>query len=76
MELVEAGVLEEHGVELIGARAEAIATAEDRHLFKEAMLEIGLKVPSSGIAHTLEEARLSTIRPPESDTATLRYRFA
>ena len=57
MELVEAGVLEEHGVELIGARAEAIATAEDRHLFKEAMLEIGLKVPSSGIAHTLEEAR-------------------
>ncbi|CAI8369042.1 MAG: Carbamoyl-phosphate synthase large chain [Acidimicrobiales bacterium AG-410-I20] len=57
MELVEAGVLEEHGVELIGARSEAIATAEDRHLFKEAMLEIGLKVPASGIAHTLEEAK-------------------
>ena len=57
MELVEAGVLEEYGVELIGARSEAIATAEDRHLFKEAMLEIGLKVPASGIAHTFEEAR-------------------
>ena len=57
MELVEAGVLDEYGVELIGARSEAIATAEDRHLFKEAMLEIGLQVPSSGIAHSLEEAQ-------------------
>ena len=57
MELVEAGVLEEHGVELIGARSEAIATAEDRHLFKEAMLEIGLQVPDSGIAHSLDEAK-------------------
>tara|TARA_Y100000741_G_scaffold4383_1_gene3752 strand:+ start:3244 stop:6519 length:3276 start_codon:yes stop_codon:yes gene_type:complete len=57
MELVEAGVLEEYGVELIGARSEAIATAEDRHLFKEAMLEIGLQVPDSGIAHSLDEAK-------------------
>ena len=48
MELVEAGVLETHGVELIGADAEAIATAEDRQRFKEAMIEIGLEVPASG----------------------------
>jgi len=57
MELVELGVLDRYGVELIGANAEAIATAEDRSRFKEAMLEIGLDVPSSGIAHTLDEAR-------------------
>src|SRR4029453_8698407 len=56
MGLVEAGVLDELGVELIGANAEAIATAEDRDRFKSAMLEIGLGVPSSAIAHTLDEA--------------------
>ncbi|MGI8755261.1 MAG: carbamoyl-phosphate synthase large subunit [Acidimicrobiales bacterium] len=50
MELVEAGVLEANGVELIGADAEAIATAEDRQRFKEAMVGIGLDVPSSGVA--------------------------
>ena len=43
--------------ELIGANAEAIATAEDRDRFKRAMLEIGLGVPRSGIAHTPDEAR-------------------
>ncbi|MFZ9868208.1 MAG: carbamoyl-phosphate synthase large subunit, partial [Ilumatobacteraceae bacterium] len=42
--------------ELIGANAEAIATAEDREKFKVAMQEIGLKVPKSGIAHSLKEA--------------------
>ena len=42
--------------ELIGANAEAIATAEDREQFKAAMVEIGLDVPASGIAHTLDEA--------------------
>jgi carbamoyl-phosphate synthase large subunit len=57
MELVESGVLDQYGVELIGANAEAIATAEDRQRFKVAMQEIGLDVPSSGIAHTMEEAR-------------------
>ncbi len=58
MELVEAGVLDTYGVELIGADAEAIATAEDRQRFKEAMIEIGLEVPRSGVAHTIDEARL------------------
>ncbi len=42
--------------ELIGANAEAIATAEDRDKFKQAMIEIGLRVPRSGIAHDMEEA--------------------
>jgi len=56
MELVERGVLDQHGVELIGANAEAIATAEDRERFKAAMQEIGLAVPSSATARTLAEA--------------------
>jgi carbamoyl-phosphate synthase large subunit len=57
MELVANGVTDKYGVELIGANAQAIATAEDRHLFKQAMLEIGLDVPRSAIAHDLDEAR-------------------
>jgi carbamoyl-phosphate synthase large subunit len=57
MELVELGVVGlSGGPELIGASAEAIATAEDRERFKKAMVEIGLQVPASGIAHTLGEA--------------------
>src|SRR3954463_12542093 len=50
MELHERGVVGPRGVELIGADAEAIATAEDRERFKTAMVGIGLKVPSSGTA--------------------------
>src|SRR5262245_18170327 len=59
MQLAERGVVASGTgtAELIGANAEAIATAEDRERFKFAMQEIGLGVPSSGIAHTLEEAR-------------------
>jgi carbamoyl-phosphate synthase large subunit len=56
MSLVERGVLDTCGVEVIGAKAEAIATAEDREKFKAAMEEIGLAVPASGFAHSLEEA--------------------
>jgi carbamoyl-phosphate synthase large subunit len=59
MELVEAGVLEKHNVEMIGADAIAIATAEDRGLFKAAMIEIGLEVPRSAIAHTWEESEVA-----------------
>ncbi len=55
-ELSGSGVLDELGVELIGAKAEAIHTAENRDLFKRAMTEIGLGVPSSGFAHTVEQA--------------------
>jgi len=54
MELAERGDL--GGVEVIGARPEAIRTAEDRERFKVAMGEIGLEVPKSGFAHTLDEA--------------------
>ena len=61
-ELVDSGVLDTYGVELIGATAEAIATAEDRERFKAAMVEIGLEVPASGIARPMEEA-LEVIRP-------------
>ena len=56
-ELVAGGVLDRYGVELIGATETAIATAEDRERFKEAMTEIGLAVPRSGIARTHDEAR-------------------
>ena len=59
MALYERGLAGVPGTpELIGANAEAIATAEDREKFKVAMLEIGLKVPKSGIAHSLEEAEI------------------
>jgi carbamoyl-phosphate synthase large subunit len=54
MALLEQGALD--GLEVIGARPEAIRTAEDRELFKLAMQEIGLEVPRSGFAHSLDEA--------------------
>jgi len=53
--LDRAGVYRKYGVEVLGASAEAIARAEDRNLFKKAMLEIGLKVPDSGIATNVDE---------------------
>ncbi len=57
MELAAAGVVgRPGGPELIGANAEAIATAEDRERFKAAMVGIGLGVPASGVAHSLDEA--------------------
>jgi carbamoyl-phosphate synthase large subunit len=58
MALYERGVIGHPGTpEMIGANAVAIATAEDRDQFKQAMLEIGLNVPASGIAHTMDESR-------------------
>ena len=57
MELHRSGVLERENVRMIGANADAIDRGEDRNLFKEAMIRIGLDVPRSGIAHTMEEAR-------------------
>ena len=56
VELAESGVLEKYEVELIGAKLPAIQKAEDRALFKEAMTKIGLAVPHSGIAHSVQEA--------------------
>jgi len=57
MALVENGALERHGARLIGANAEAIRRGEDRQIFKEIMLDIGLDCARSGVAHTLEDAR-------------------
>lgn len=64
--VAENSVLEKYGVELIGAKLTSIQKAEDRELFKEAMLKIGLEVPKSGIASSLEEALkfISTIGFP------------
>jgi carbamoyl-phosphate synthase large subunit len=55
--LAERGVLERFGVELIGAKLEAIRKAEDRELFKAAMQRIGLQLPRSGYARSIEQAR-------------------
>ncbi len=56
MELAAAGVLERHGVEMLGANAAVIHKAEDRLAFKEAMGKIGLDLPRSASAHTMKEA--------------------
>ncbi len=57
VELCERGALEELGVEMIGAKLGAIKVAEDRRLFRAAMEEIGLEVPTSGFANSLKEAQ-------------------
>jgi carbamoyl-phosphate synthase large subunit len=56
MDLHHAGVLEKHGVELIGANDRSIEMAEDREKFTEAMHRIGLKVPTGGFARTIDDA--------------------
>ena len=57
MALHRRGTLEKYGVEMIGANAAAIERGEDRQIFKDLMLSIGLDVPISGTAHNLEESR-------------------
>jgi len=54
--LAESGVLDRHGVELIGAKLEAIKKAEDRELFRESMIKVGLDVPKSSVIRSVEEA--------------------
>ena len=56
LDLADNGVLEKYGVELIGASRDAIRMAEDRALFRTAMLEIGLDCPKAEIAKTFEQA--------------------
>jgi carbamoyl-phosphate synthase large subunit len=56
MSLFRSGVLDKHNVRMIGAKADAIEKGEDRLLFKNAMLKIGLDLPQSGVAHKMEEA--------------------
>ena len=55
--LAEAGILDRYGVELIGVNLRAMQVAEDRALFKEAIPAYGLESPTSGVAHSLEDAR-------------------
>ncbi|WP_298303241.1 carbamoyl-phosphate synthase large subunit [uncultured Erythrobacter sp.] len=55
--LEDMGILEEHGVEMIGAKADAIDKAENRQRFRDAMDKIGLESARSGVANTIEEAR-------------------
>lgn len=57
VKLAESGTLDEFNVELIGAKLDAIKLAEDRELFKQKMIEIGLSVPRSGIARKIGEVR-------------------
>ncbi|MEO1648849.1 MAG: carbamoyl phosphate synthase large subunit, partial [Pseudomonadota bacterium] len=57
LKLDEMGVLADYGVEMIGAKADAIDKAENRQRFRDAMDAIGLESPRSGIANTLDEAR-------------------
>ena len=57
MALFRCGTLTKYGVEMIGANAGAIERGEDRQVFKDLMISIGLDVPVSGTAHTLDEAR-------------------
>src|SRR6187401_3238782 len=56
VQLHELGILQKYGVKLIGAQIDAIRVAEDRLLFRNAMQEIGVEVPQSGVARTLEKA--------------------
>ncbi len=57
VELAEAGILEKYGVELIGAKIDAIKKAEDRLLFKDAMRKIGLETPESQLVNSLERGQ-------------------
>src|SRR5881296_4203283 len=56
VELAESGILDEYNVEMIGAKAKAVKMAEDRLLFKQAMADIGLATPRSGVVGDIREA--------------------
>ena len=81
--LHERGVLEKYNVQLIGASVEAIKVAEDRLLFRDAMQEIGVEVPRSGVAKSLEEALIlvegtgfpAIIRPGAMSSCRLMKEF-
>jgi carbamoyl-phosphate synthase large subunit len=81
LDLADNGVLEKYGVELIGAKREAIRMAEDRELFRVAMQEIGLECPKAEVAHSFEEGarypdprRLPDHHPPELHPGRQRRR--
>ncbi|HEX3125061.1 MAG TPA: carbamoyl phosphate synthase large subunit, partial [Rhodanobacteraceae bacterium] len=62
LDLADNGVLEKYNVELIGASREAIRMAEDRELFRRAMIEIGLDCPRAEVAKSLEQALESQLK--------------
>ena len=57
LKLAELGILDKYNVELIGAKKDAIERGEDREKFRQIMIEIGLDIPESYTAHTMDEAR-------------------
>ncbi len=57
MACFDKGIFTKYGVEMIGANRQAIFRGEDRQVFKDLMIQIGLKVPRSGVVHTLEEGK-------------------
>ena len=57
MACFDKGILTKYGVEMIGANRDAIHRGEDRQVFKDLMIKIGLSVPRSGVVHSLEEGR-------------------
>jgi len=57
LQVADNGLLDELGIELLGATREVIRKAEDRELFKQSMIKIGIEVPKSRAVHTMEEAR-------------------
>ena len=59
LDLDAAGILDKYGVEMIGAKPDAIKKGEDRLLFKKAMIKIGLNVAKSRVVYSLEEARVA-----------------
>src|ERR1019366_9228812 len=62
MALVKSGVLKKYKVQLIGANEAAIAKAEDRGLFKQAMLKIGLDLPRSGAGNDMKQAKAAALK--------------
>ncbi len=62
MELHDSGILDYYRIKMIGAQAEVIRKAEDRDLFKQVMKNIGIEVPMSGSAHSMEEARQIAVK--------------
>ncbi|WP_142688048.1 carbamoyl-phosphate synthase large subunit [Chitinophaga polysaccharea] len=62
MDLHNKGILKKYNIEMLGAKPTSIAKAEDRKLFKQAMLNIGLDLPKSDVANTLEDAKQAAMR--------------
>ena len=73
LDLVREGVLEKYGIEMIGATRKAIDKAEDRDLFRQAMAKIGLDMPTSAVAHSMEEA--NQVQPQIGFPAIIRPSF-